>query len=185
MKALLFFVGIALASSSFGQEFLGIKVDGKMDSVIVKFKAKGFTLRLTESKKDSAILEGMAGNSHVEVYISASPVTYKVWKLSVFLPKENTWNALKASYDKYLGILKDKYGEPNKSFDFFISPFKKGDGNEMQAVSQEKCVVSSYWSKVALMVEISSFNQVRITYENMTNSALANEERKEINNKIF
>lgn len=185
MKTILLLLGISVMSFSFGQEFLGIKVDGKLDSVIAKFKSKGFTLKITESKKDSSIMEGMAGNSHVEIYISATPVTFMVWKFSVLLPKESSWAALKASYDKYFGILKVKYGEPTKSFDFFISPFSRGDGNELQAVRLEKCIMSSYWTKLSVGIEISPYDQVKIAYENIINSALANEERKEINNKIF
>ena len=185
MKTFLLFLCVSIMSFSFGQEFLGIKVDGKLDSVIAKFKLKGFTLKLTESKKDSAIMEGMAGNSRVEIFISATPITFKVWRISILMPKDDSWNSLKSSYDKYLGILKQKYGEPSKSFDFFIAPFKRGDGNEMQGVRSEKCVYSSFWSKVALTVEISQNDQVRIAYENILNAALGDEEKKEINGKIF
>lgn len=130
-------------------------------------------------------MKGIAGSSHVVIFISTTLMTFKVWRISILMPKEDSWNSLKSSYDKHLGILKLKYCEPSKSFDFFIAPFKRGDGNEMQAVRSEKCVYSSFWSKVALTLEISQNDQVRIAYENILNAALGDVKGRKLIAKYF
>ena len=170
---------------SFSQEFIGIKVDGKINDVVEKFKAKG--LKVSKSSSPNVIsMEGIVGNRKLELNIVSTPTTKIVWKFAVYLPEQLSWTSLKSEYEEYLDVLTRKYGVPEKTYNFFSSPYKEGDGFEMTAVEVDKCVYSAFWpDNLGLFIEISKWKQVKITYENRINSALDTKERDEIKNKIF
>lgn len=170
---------------SFSQEFMGIKVDGKINDVVEKFKSKGLTVS-NSSRPNIISMEGIVGNSNLELNIVCTPTTKIVWKFSVYLAKQTSWTSLKSEYEEYLEVLTKKYGVPEKSFNFFSSPYKEGDGDEMTAVAVDKCGYSAFWlDNFGLYIEISKWKQVNITYENSINSAIDKKERDEIKNKIF
>ena len=81
MKKIIIFISIvALLTTNtniYGQEFLGIKVDGKLSEVVAKFKLKGF--KVTSPDDLSPILVGKAGVSNVEVIILSSPISKTVF----------------------------------------------------------------------------------------------------------
>ena len=184
MKKLLVLAMVLLSSISYGQEFMGIKVDGKKDAAIVAFKSKGFILK--DDSDGSVVMNGRIGSDVVELFITYSPITKTVWGYRVFLPKQSTWSYIKSDYEKYLGILTEKYGSPEKSYNFFSSPYDEGDGYEMTAVAVDKCTYAAFWTKEqGVRIKISKYKQVQISYENAKNSELDDAETKSINTKVF
>lgn len=176
----------ALSVSCFGQEFLGIKVDGTKQEVINKFIAKGFKKKsLPSGNDDVTSMEGTYSGTKYEVNIVNSPISKKVWKIAVYLPEQVSWYSLKAEYNRYLEMLTSKYGEPTNSYSFFSSPYYEGDGYELSALRLEKCNYSAYWLDVVVSVEISKYKQIKISYENKVNSAIDDQEREKINKNIF
>ena len=172
---------------SFSQEFIGIKVDGNINDVVEKFKGKGLKVSNRGSSTPNVIsMEGIVGNRNLELNIVCTPTTKIVWKFAVYLPKQTLWTSLKSEYEEYLDLLTKKYGKPKSTYNFFSSPYKEGDGYEMTAVAVEKCTYSAFWpGNLGLYIEISKWKQVKINYENRTNSALSKIEQDEIKNKIF
>jgi hypothetical protein len=168
-------------SNIYGQEFLGIKVGGKLSEVVAKFKLKGF--KVTSPDNLNPILTGKAGVSNVEVIIFSSPITKTVFKISVYLPKQNDWESIKSEYEDYLKTLTAKYGTPTSSFNFFSSPYKEGEGDEMNAITMEKCHYSAYWENVS--IEISEYKQVKIAYENAKNFEIRDAEVAKLKKETF
>ena len=184
-KAYLFLILVVLSVISFGQEFIGIKVEGKLNEVVEKFKQKG--LKVTASSIPNIVaMKGIVANKKIELNIVCTPKTKNVWKFAVYLPKQTNWSNLKLEYEEYLELLSKKYGEPETKYNFFSAPYEEGDNNELIAVSLEKCVFSAFWLKnKSLSLEISKWSQVRISYENETNFELSKKEEEEIKNEIF
>ena len=179
----------AATLSTFGKEipeFLGIEVDGKRDEVIQKFKAKGFIVD-GDIEGNVVSMKGSVGNRNFELNIVSTPKTKVVWNFAVYLPKQSTWNSLLDDYTRFKMTLTDKYGNPEKSFDFFSSPYKLGDGYEMTAVAEEKAHYASYWNwkDYVLSIDISKWKQVKIAYENTNNAKLREKEQKDIDSNIF
>jgi hypothetical protein len=184
MKKLLVFAMVLVSVVSYGQEFMGVKVDGKKDLAITTFKSKGFIL--TDDSDGSAVMKGKIGSDPAELFILYSPITKTVWSYKVFLPKQTTWSYLKSDYEKYLNILTEKYGSPEKTYTFFSSPYDEGDGYEMTAVAVDKCTYAAFWTKEqGVRIKISKYKQVQISYENAKNSELDDAETKSINSKVF
>jgi hypothetical protein len=185
-KGIMILLFTFLTIISFSQEFIGIKVDGKINDVVEKFKGKGLRVTSSSTTPNVISMEGIVGNRNLELNIVCTPTTKIVWKFAVYLPKQTLWTSLKSEYEEYLDLLTKKYGEPEKTYNFFSSPYKEGDGYEMTAVAVEKCTYSAFWPEnLGLYIGISQWKQVKITYENITNSALSKKEQDEIKNKIF
>lgn len=185
MKKIVTFISIValltINTIIYGQEFLGIKVDGKLSEVVAKFKLKGF--KVTSPDDLSPALVGKAGVSNVEVIILSSPISKTVCKIVVYLPKKNDWESIKSEYEDYLETLTAKYGTPTQSFNFFSSPYKEGEGDEMNAIGMEKCFYSAYWENVYL--RISEYKQVSIAYENAKNMAIRDAESAKLKKDAF
>lgn len=181
-KVILLFTLVANVLITNAQEFMGVKVDGSKQHVMNQFKAKGFTYK--SEKGNTIIMKGSIGSMDVDLFCVFTPKTGKCWKMTIFLPEEQSWYSLKAQYKKYYDVFKDKYGKPSDDFSSFLSPYYEGDGYEMSAVRLEKCVYFAIWQDM-YSIEISKFKQVKISYENPTNSALDDKEKKEVNSSVF
>lgn len=175
---------VLICTSIFSQEFMGIKVGGKLNDVVLKFRAKGFVSQKNEIP-DVAIMKGSTGSKEVQIIIVSSPLSNTVWKFSVYLPKRTSWFYLKSDYEEYVNLITQKYGEPDKEFRFFMPPYFEGDDYEMTAVAVDKCRFSTFWLEKGLSVQISTFGAINITYENSTNADIDDIERKKIETKVF
>lgn len=188
MKKLLFVLLTVLSTTSFAQSFNGITIGGKLSEFVSAMKEKGYTyVKATET--GGAIMSGTLSGNIVELWISVTPKTKVVWKLSIYFPENDSWYSMKSEYEKYKSALTEKYGTPDKTFEFFRNPYYEGDGYEMTAVKVEKAVYSSYWvkkdSNYAISLTITKYTQVRISYENLKNSDLEESESKQINKTTF
>jgi hypothetical protein len=157
------------------QEFMGIKVDGKINDVIEQFKSKGFIV--TESKPTTYTLKGSLGNKEIEMYLHTTINQKLVWKLIIYLPKKDSWYSIKIEYEDFYDILTKKYGEPRSKYSFFQSPYAEGDGYEMTAIGVDKCFYSAFWENVSL--QISKFKQIKISYENKINADIYEAEKNQ------
>ena len=174
------------SSSTQIPEFLGIRIGGKRDAVISAFKTKGFVVEGGIGKGNVVSMKGIVGDSQYELHIVNTPKSKLVWKISVYLQVEDSWDDLKDSYYKYLKILTNKYGNPEETFEFFSSPYKEGDGNEMIGVAAEKSHYSAFWNnEKGISINISKWKQVNISYQNQVNLKLANKEESELDTNIF
>ena len=101
----------------------------------------------------------------------------------MYLPKKSDWSILKSEYFEYLTTLTNKHGPPNDSYNYFESPYKEGEGDEMQGVEMEKCNYVAFWKNIALY--ISRFKQIKISYENNINIELRDSEKARQKMEIF
>lgn len=78
-----------------------------------------------------------------------------------FLEAEKTLNTMVAA-------LTSKYGPPTSTYDFFMSPYYRGDGFETQAVEVGKAHFASFWGQISgqgLWIEIDDDVDVAVHYE--------------------
>jgi hypothetical protein len=177
---------IFLVNTAMSQVFDGVSISGDFNSVLQKFKSKGYTVE--EVFAEGAILNGKVASTNIELFLFKTPKTNKVFKASVYLPKKDNWYDLKSQFNSYHTLLLEKYGKTSERFQFFSSPYYDGDGFEMQAVEKDKCTYSSFWSNIdgaSYSVEITKYKQVKITYENDELFKLKDKESSEIKSQIF
>ena len=164
---------IALTMTLFvdAQEFMGISVGGTTQECINKFLAKGLRkIHVEGGPKTVVTMMGVVNNQNIEINIVSTPTSKKVWKIAAYFPEKTNWWSIKSEYIEIRQSLINKYGEPKQDYAFFTSPYYDGDGYEMSAISLEKCNYASYWENIS--VEISKYKQVKVSYENLVNSAI-------------
>lgn len=183
-------VALLVSISTYAQFFMGVKVAGTTTEFSNQLKLKGFQLS-SESTASLTVMKGKLGGESVELLIVGSPKTHLTSKLVVVYPTQETWYSLLDNYQKVKKILTEKYGEPDKGYEFFESPYELGDGYELQAVKLEKCFYVKVWHETekfpnqTLAVRISPSLHVSLIYENNENMALAEEEQKQIDNSTY
>jgi hypothetical protein len=133
-------------------------------------------------------MKGKASNDEVELYIFVTPKSRIVWKFAVYLNEETSWYSIKSDYEKYLGLLEEKYGEAKSKYNFFIRPYYEGDGYEVSAVKLDNCRYAAFWDDVNglnLNISISKYMQIEIDYESVKNVAIKTKELEELNKRTF
>lgn len=182
MKKLTILFGLTLMTTlSFSQEFLGVKPNGNKQDVINKFIQKGF--KQTSKTANVVMMDGVVNNVKYEVHIVSTPISKKVWKLSIYLPRETNWYSIKTQYYKFADKLKEKYGEPNNTYETFLSPYYEGDGYEMSALRNNKVYYYTTWDNMS--IGITEFEQINICYEDKVNSELYDEEKNRLDKNTF
>jgi hypothetical protein len=177
---------VLFAQANNAQSFNGVPLSGDLPTAIARFKAKGFTL--TKMIESGCLMKGTVANYDVELYIFKTLKTNKVFKAVVYFNEDISWGTIKSKYEKFVNVFVEKYGEPVTSAERFISPYYEGDGYEMTGLANEKVEYFSIWMDVQnmnLMVEISKYKQLKLTYENKELIEVNRKERAEIENNSF
>jgi len=186
MKQLILIISFFISVSAKSQQFNGVNISGDLPTAINSFKEKGYTT--SKFITNGVIMNGKVGNTEIELFLLTTPKSKKLYKATVYLPTKETWYAIKQNYLDYLEVLTTKYGTPHQSYDFFSKPYFEGDGYEMSALKLEKCTYSAFWLNVdntSIVIQISKYNQVMISYQNDANQKIAASERDAQNNVSF
>jgi len=162
-----------LSAATMAQEhmtFKNIPIEGNINDFVEKMEAQNFSV---EEKLDGVItMKGsFAGFDDCRIYLIFSKKSQTVWKVTVSLPEQVSWTSTKSRYEDYKEKYTQKYGRPTKSYEFFLSPYERGDGYELQAISLEKGYYSTYWKSnlgtIVVEIEATSNSKgwVRLLYE--------------------
>ena len=184
MKKLLVFSFLFLfVIKGFSQEFMGVKPDSSRDYVVKQLVKKGLILDRVEETSTS--LKGSLNGSPITVYVLNTSKTKLCWKIGVYFEKQESWSSLKSQYENLLQNLTKKYGEPTKSYHFFISPYEEGDGYEITGVGVDKCRYVAFFDSVNILIKITTLQEIVISYENEFNSKIDdNEKNQRLNNAL-
>ena len=174
---------ILLPFIGFSQEFDGVKIEGSKKEFIKAMTDKGYSV--IDETPTYVCFNGNKAHSDLVLYGYVSPVSQLIWKLSIALPKMDSWHNLKTQYYRYFDMLTEKYGEPAKQYADFSAPHYDGDENELIAVKSDKCNYFAVWHDIAIYMKIYTFGRVIINYENLTNSAANTREKKEADKRTF
>ena len=160
--------------------FKGIPITGTLESFAQKMEAKGF--RKISSATNFIAFEGeFAGYSECKIFVHKVPNRNIVHKVVVFFPKESSWARLEEEYNKFKGMLTNKYGESSWSSE----KFKEGaltfnDDAKMASLKEGNCDYGTAWKvdNGYITVQISSIpdtdgGNIGLVYFDKINDALA------------
>ena len=180
-RFLLTFCAVLFSIAVFAQEhmtFKGIPMGCDLTTFVSKLKDQGFTQE--KLNVDIAVLTGdFAGKTNCRILVAATKQTKQVWKVVVSFPERTSWYSLKDEYQSFKKSYTNKYGKP-ESYEFFSSPYKEGDGYELQAVRLDKCNYSSFFKLDAgtIWLTISEDENVDVHYEDKITYQLKNKEQE-------
>ena len=190
IKLLFVFIIGMMVLQSYGQDtiknyiyFNGIKIDGHIDDFKIKLKEKGYIFQSTD--KNISSFKGEFLNQQVEILVVNSPTTKIVWKVAIYFPEydyTSSWYTIKNDYNTLKEQLKNKYGNYSNDYNFFSTPYKEGDGYEIQAIKMNKCTYYTLWEQKdnAVSIEISKLLSIKLIYENIINSKISKIEKEKI-----
>lgn len=133
--------GVWAQDTSQHLKFKNIPITGKMSNMISQLQTVGFEFDTKEGIY--AKLDGKFANEDCEVAIVATPKSKEVYMIMVIFDNATSWYSLKSDYLELKKQLKEKYGVKPDSIERFISPYYEGDGYELSATSNDKCIYSS------------------------------------------
>jgi hypothetical protein len=166
-KCLIALMFIVVSNLTNAQSFDAVSISGPINSAIMKYRQKGYVFVKAES--NVVQMKGTVAGNAVKLLLVSTPNTKLFAKAVVQLPKQDSWLSLRMMHDKFTSLMEEKLGEPTDSYEFFVSPYERGDGFELSAVSLEKCIYSKFWfgkNNLNLAVVINKGKFVEISYEN-------------------
>lgn len=158
-------------------QFMGVPLNGTVKSFVTKMQNKGFTID-TKFDDGNIMMRGTFTNRDIELFIFGTPESKQVYKVVIYYPKKETWKALKNDYFNVKALFDRKY-ELDSDYAFFMDPYDEGDGDEIEAVENDKCRFVSFYNATGGMigVQISTYRQIKVTYEDEINIERARQEQ--------
>lgn len=167
-------------------KFKGIEIDGNIKEFMKKMKKADFSYdraysnKITSSTDNVILMSGKFTDKVCDAYILITPKSKIVCKVVIHFTRK-TWDELKKEYFDTKDIFSQKYGNPFSELECFEYPYYEGDRNELQALKDGKCKYYSFYKAKngGIVVEISKFNTVSITYGNDINLKKGKQEYEE------
>ena len=162
--------------------FKGIPIEGKESDFVSKLEKQGFEI-ITSTNSGTALKGPFVGFDDCTILVISSKQTKTVWKVVAHLPEQASWSSTRSRYEDFIEKYTNKYGAPTDNYEFFVSPYERGDGYELQAISLEKGFYSSYWTSElgTIVVEIeaksNSRGYVSLGYEDAKGVAIMRAEK--------
>jgi hypothetical protein len=153
------------------QTFSGLTIGGSLATFNQNMITKGYLLNKRVAPH-IYYYTGKIATENVEVFVFATPTTKQVAKVSVFYPKNTTFESINNKFDQKKDVLTSKYGSPDKCHNYFESPYELGDGYEENAIQLEKYVNSCFWhinDNFDMSLSVTKYMQVEIIFENIAN----------------
>lgn len=164
---------ITSASAAGHFTLFGVEIAGTHEQFKQKMLNVG-GMRYDNNSYDIWVYMGpFEGISETEFYVCANSSTNQVYKISIYLPEQSSWNELKTRYMDYYDRFNNYSGLTMENHNTgFESPYREGHGDEMEAVGAGKCNYESsfYNGQVYISLKISQYKQIQITIYDLANS---------------
>lgn len=162
-------------------EFMGVPIDGTLNSFVSKMKERGFISIGTEN--GVAMLRGDFA-SYKDCIVGVSTLKKKdlVSNVIVIFPESKTWESLSGNYFHLKELLTEKYGEPSETIEEFESTQPRDDNDKMHAVGMNRCIYHSVFKtengSIKLSIANDSFvaSYVALAYYDKANSETIRQE---------
>lgn len=177
---LLFSVALGINAQEH-MKFMGIPIDGTINTFGTKLSEKGFLKKNVDG--NICTYKGKFTGREVDVLVLGTDKTSTVWKVVVWFEKETSWSSIKMMFGDYKEMFKEKYGVPSNDFHFFSKPYYEGDGYEMQALRMDKCTYSTFWDTQQGHINLAmrKGGYIAIAYEDQINTEIRDKEKQERN----
>ena len=110
-------------------------------------------------------LKGTFAGEYADISVIGADKSLLVIGITVSFKKEDTWTSLEKKYQAFKSSLDDKYGK-GESTEMFKDPYRKGDGNELDAVRTGNCIFKSIYrfDNGSIVLMISNDCSLTISY---------------------
>ena len=173
--------GLSEGSSSNHLKFLGRPITGEA----YEFSRKLYDFELGHRLGDEIMLQGdFMESGHSDIRVCLTPISHTAYLVIVGIGRV-TWDRAKKEYNNYQKILTKQYGKPAEIKEEFLSPYKEGKRQELDAFNNRKATWQTTYNapggrvflRIAVRNELIFY--VEIWYEDSENRKIYNLEQKE------
>ena len=144
---------VSLSGKGAHLTFKGIPISGSIDKFVAQMESQGYQLETSDQL--GVVMTGtFAAQPGCTIFVLTSPKTGTVYSVSATFQEKATWKELKRQYNEYSELLTKKYGEPSFVAENFSNPYHEGDGMELRALKEDKCLYATYYRDCRLMFSI-------------------------------
>ncbi len=178
-------IGVMAQNTNEHFKFMGVPINGTLESFTQKLVAK--KIKSIQATESVGLFNGtFAGKRNCEVYVNRIPSRNIVYRVTVLLPRRDTWEWLESDYKEFKEMLTTKYGEPVKcSESFKEGTYVGSDYLKISAVKEGKCEYYSAWGTTEGVIFLEIFNAdvssnccVRLHYIDRINNKLAEDSKQ-------
>ena len=161
-------------------KFKGVDIEGNIDSLIDNMKSLGLTISNFYPDNYFYLMNGTFIGKECSLSILYTPNERLVCKLIVSFDEKSSWNLLKEEYFQLKDLFKKKYIEYT-NIETFDEPYFDGCGKELEAINNELFKYSTYFKfdNGVIVIEVSSYGNVDLVYENEGNFKIYQKEQEE------
>ncbi|MEN5378930.1 hypothetical protein [Sphingobacterium kitahiroshimense] len=158
--------------------FMDTPIDGELTAYVSKMQNMGFTK--ISVKNGTALLRGSFA-TYEDCFLSVSTLKHKavVSTLSVLFPQHDTWKPLASNYYALKELLSEKYGQPTRSEEQFLTVTQpKDDLSKMYEVQLGKSNFKTRYELENGTIELTICNDqitssyVKLTYVDKINGVI-------------
>lgn len=169
-------IGLSSAQEPEHLKFKGIPIEGSIDDFGRKLVAEGFSQIAKNAYK------GKFMRSDCTVVLVAAD-NGMIWRVAIAFGDVKTWSTLRSSFEGYVDLYKEKYGQPTKitkTFTGYYADLVRSNPNvAMSAIDDDACNYNAYWKLKQGSIDMSivkgkSYRSgaIIITYTDDTNKAV-------------
>lgn len=163
-------------------KFMGIPIDGTVDSFVAKLKNKGFTY-LGDHNGMACLSGEFAATKDCDIVVIRLSDLDQVNSVSVFFPETNSWNEIYTLYITMKDLLTSKYGKP-QSVEEFSDYTPSGDRLKYRRLLEDECnYISEYKcenGKIQLKMQRNDYQTAATIMLRYIDKANANKSLKKI-----
>lgn len=152
LSLLLCFASLAMVAQEH-MTFKGVPIDGTLDEMVVKLRAKGFYLMSKEN--GTAIMTGdFAGYKDVQIAVLTMEEVGEVNAVAVLFAERENWSSIENDYNHLKGMLTEKYGEPSRVIEEFQSNHLDKNNFKFIYLTSDRCTWASVFETAKGDIEL-------------------------------
>ena len=125
-------------------EYKGIPIDGKIEKFVEKLEQSFGYKTYNKSMGYEYSMSGIEQNCDFTIYVRSSPLSKTTYNIQLVSSELTEWNRVKSLYETICKEISKKYYLESKT-EKFVSPYKDGDGFEIQAFNLDKAIYESFF----------------------------------------
>lgn len=128
----------------------GFPITGTVDDFKARmesfFNIGAYSIIQTNTDTNCTILHGIyMGKPECVIGLFSTPITNTIYKVAIDYESWDSWFLVETSYTVLRKFVEEEYGKPTYIKEYFLDPYKKGDGYEIEAFHLQKASYTTLW----------------------------------------
>ena len=169
--------------------FGGFTITGTVDSFKEQresyFSMGIYSVVETNNDINCTLIKGIyMGKPECLIGLFCTPISNIIYKVAIDFESWDSWSLVDMSYKTLRKYIEEEYGSPTYTKEYFLAPYKNGDGYELEAFHLQKASYITLWTTdkgniVLRIVSNGTIGTVEIIFQDKKGEELYKQESKE------